>query len=64
MDEAEIDEIRKKTIKQLLELADIDVIDDVDNTRKHAVGLLTDFLEILGENEMVEAFEDIPLIHV
>lgn len=58
MNKAEIDELRTETIEQLHKLQNVE---DMEAARKHAVDLLTDFLEILGENEMVEAYENLLL---
>lgn len=58
MNKAEIDELRKETMEQLYKLQDVA---DKEAAREHAINLLTDFLEILGENEMVEAYENLLL---
>ena len=63
MNQADIDKLRDKTLKQLSDLRDkIDNSDlDTEYARKHAVDLLTDFLESLGEHEIVEAYENLPM---
>ncbi len=48
--------IGKETIKKILDLEN-EV--DMDYARKQSTDLLTDFLEILGENEISEAYRKV-----
>ncbi len=61
MNQAGIDELRDKTLKQLDYLKDkIDNAElDTEYAREQAIDLLTDFLESLGEHGIAAAYSDL-----
>jgi hypothetical protein len=62
MNQAAVDELRVKTLEQFGDLnnkisnAEL----DTEYAREQAVDLLTDFLESLGEHDIVAAYNDLP----